>query len=1238
MYNMVVQTYKTSLKSEPKGDAELYSQLGAASSEANLVLGGSIEAPQILKIDPYTKETLSDEAFEARIYDLGANLWIGEEYKDLVAKLTSSYGKNFMEALSPEYEKILASDADKINHYAAEGIIEPVLGERTEYIEFDGKIVGSVTEPTGYTNYKFTKEGEKFLRENPENNPELRDLTGGSTPHDEKKKRRWGRIGAATTALLFGGAATVSMLPQNQYAEPTVHFAPFNDGDNSTGIVNGYDWDHNDTPTPDDDMVTIDLLYNITSQGVKAWEVPNGTDNKTSQQLLEELDWIAYPYEAFPNNGQLMHMINVTGNATTGVANSVEFLGAYTGYTNHTSPNNNPKTTSISNVANQVVLLEDGQPFFIRGIEYHPIMPGMGGSHNWMENKSVYNYSEDLAEMAAYNANTIIIKAPRNFDDGLGFLDDAHNESLRVMVELGAGWDEDNITAKERANRTVSGLMNHSSIVAWGTGSYVPGDNVLNDELAPYVKQLDPNHIVTAMTNLSNFQSADQNLTNVDAIVVQAYGANLSTVWSAINGASHPVIVLHGASSYNASSTQQDQAMQSAHLLSQIRDIRNNSAHLSSNDLGIIGNCIETWSDQHWMSDSNPRDPNGSATLDDVLNEHMGEHNWTFVNGSWELVAKQSKDSIIIGYDFNKPTPQILNHTPLGAHEQDWLMVNGSGSDNLGMEQLIYYVIDNKTGAINKEISVMGNQSEVNASGLADGDQRVVVKAIDNSGNENTTEIQGIITDNVAPVAWLTPRTTPEFTSNNYIFVEVEAPSDVTNIDIELDDESYNLIDARATTGSNISHNFTNLQDGKYILIVDTGDYFHSNQQWIYDRFTVDRGLPVLYFSDPTPAEGENPNIDQFVANLTVLDPNLNHTVLELHNETDLVQSFNGSGNITQLLAGLMPGNYTIVGKAWDKAGNFNQTQRAINVTDTIPPWVIFENDTELAGDYENKTNVFANVSGWDKYLDYLEIELSNATNNDARRSPANFSANFTGLGWGSHDLVARARDTSGNMNQTSVRTFNLFPNQKPGLRFENDTLNNGTYENLTKIRYNLSAWDNVLLKRTNLKVWNETTMLANISGLESLVGEVTVPFGNISMKGEALDHIDNFNETETWHYTLLPPQSNPGNNGTNNGTGNNGTGNNGTGNNGTGNNGTGNNGTGNNGTGGNGGNNNTGNETRPDDPENETRPDDGDGSDGGDEDEGWFIPGFEVTTLAGAMGIGYVIHRKRRKPQNSPE
>lgn len=1046
---MVVQTYgqKSSVQNEDASGEGLYSQLKDALSDVGLQIGGTVNRPQITNFDLYTGETLSPETFEDRIYEFGANLWLGEQYGGLVTKLEQQYGENFVEELSDDYKKILASDADKINHYAAEGIIEPVLGERTEHIVYDGKVVGTVSEPTGYTNYKFTEKGEEFLNENPKNNPELRDLTGGRTPRDDKRRTRWGRVAGGATALLFGGAIA-SGLASNDSEAPGEKEVRRSSTLVASGPVVSYYLSHNWNDNPGDDSVGVSI------KDASSYFVNNGTGGMSSQEFYEMLNWVAYPYDDLPNVKDPSGMIELYDYDQSGDIDDVKFIGPDPNHEAYQSTyDGTPVTTSAGTSNGSLVIMKDGQSHHVNGVDFDLVLPEKGPLHNFMENPA--KFGEYLNATKDLGVNAIHVKAPINMEDGMQFLDAAHEAGLDVYVDLNVEWNEDNQTTQDRAQRVVSAYKNHPAVAGWDLGEYESDDTFVNETLAPLVKSLDPNHIVTAKTDAGNLTNATQNLTNIDAIEVYAFGqANFAGLWNQFANASHPIILTHGASSHDGSGGS-DEAAQAQMIESQYDDIMNNTGR-APNTNNVAGTFLDGLVDQLWIKQNgNPRVIFGDTVQGNLSEEYTGVLTPVFneQTGTWEIASKQAYTDTAVRFDTHAPTGAVSG-SPEGLTNQSDITVVADGLDNALMQGISIELVGGNPQIVYHNESAKQISHSQTFTGLDDGQHSAIVTFTDAAGLQ-TQILKQYIVDTTAPNATYTGTTVDNGTINvTQAHVGVIA-SDVNGIESIVanlyDNVTKELLSSEATPvdfdvedGRDYAMNATVIDNAGNPFVLPTiyfGVDLGGNETGQNNNTTnnPDQTAPTVWFEADSDPEGPL-TATRIYVNASAQDEfggsGLAELRAELLDENLVVVRQNMSltsplqvtfGNVTPLA----PGAYQVRLTGVDNAGNPNVTVRSYSLFsnptgDNTAPEAWLGPNATTPGVHENQSWIYLDILAADnatqgETASGLERILANITEVDGPRS---FTTEAAGdhltsnlsVGPGRWQIAYAAHDRAGNV------------------------------------------------------------------------------------------------------------------------------------------------------------------------------------------------------------------------------
>jgi hypothetical protein len=269
----------------------------------------------------------------------------------------------------------------------------------------------------------------------------------------------------------------------------------------------------------------------------------------------------------------------------------------------------------VVSVAGRQVLLND-EPFFIKGICYHPVPIGS-------DIRSLERLSEDLALMKEAGINTIRVYSPI---DEQGAVDQIHAAGIKLIVGFGYNQNGYYDILSGRFADYIEKYKNHPAILFWELGNeynYHPewfgGDlknwyQAMNDAAAK-IHAADPNHpVATAHGELPD------SLALVMCPEIDIWGMNvyrwdnpesIFSEWSAIS--EKPMYLSEaGADSYMAAAAKGYE--QGINELAQADATRNILQDIFNNKTICSGVTLYAFSDEWWKAGNNQmQDPGGWA-------------------------------------------------------------------------------------------------------------------------------------------------------------------------------------------------------------------------------------------------------------------------------------------------------------------------------------------------------------------------------------------------------------------------------------------------------------------------------------------------------------------------------------------------------------------------------------------------------------------------------------------------
>lgn len=263
------------------------------------------------------------------------------------------------------------------------------------------------------------------------------------------------------------------------------------------------------------------------------------------------------------------------------------------------------------------VLMIDGQPFAIQGVNWNPVP--VGGTHP-ADIEFLENVELDADLMQAAGINVVRTYEPIKSEEVLDILY-AHGIYV-INTVYSYGGDAPSSVAS-----TVNNLKNHKAILFWAIGNEWNYNGLYKDftqsesidkinDVASIIQNLDEHHPVTTIYGHLPGSTLINMMPDIDVWGINVYsGATFGSLFSDWNFRSEkPMFIAeYGADAWNAdieSLDEDSQAYATRILTSQI--ITNSSTTNASNR--CLGGTIFEWNDEWWKAGNvNTQDTGGSA-------------------------------------------------------------------------------------------------------------------------------------------------------------------------------------------------------------------------------------------------------------------------------------------------------------------------------------------------------------------------------------------------------------------------------------------------------------------------------------------------------------------------------------------------------------------------------------------------------------------------------------------------
>jgi LPXTG-motif cell wall-anchored protein len=288
---------------------------------------------------------------------------------------------------------------------------------------------------------------------------------------------------------------------------------------------------------------------------------------------------------------------------------------------------------------------------------------------------------------------------------------------------------------------------------------------------------------------------------------------------------------------------------------------------------------------------------------------------------------------------------------------------------------------------------------------LADGSHTVTVRVTDDAGNVNSASASFVV-DTVAPVLSINSPTSGSYNNTGSVtasWTTMDGGSGIAKTEIQLDTGAWATI-------SGTSHSLNSLANGAHTMTIRATDNA-GNMNATSVTFTVDTVKPVLNIVAPIPDSWYNTSELNATWTGTDSGSGIAYFLVSLDNG----QWINGT-NEYQMLSGLTNGQHTIEVRAYDKAGNHNDTALPFNV-DTIKPMLTIATPIENARLNLSAVDVSWSANSASGIANYW-VSIDSGVWTDVTK---NTSYSFASLADGSHVVTLRAENNVGDYNETSV-------------------------------------------------------------------------------------------------------------------------------------------------------------------------------------------------------------------------
>lgn len=285
-------------------------------------------------------------------------------------------------------------------------------------------------------------------------------------------------------------------------------------------------------------------------------------------------------------------------------------------------------------------------------------------------------------------------------------------------------------------------------------------------------------------------------------------------------------------------------------------------------------------------------------------------------------------------------------------------------------------------------------------NGLIDGQHTIELRAIDNAGNTNTTNVTFTV-DTILPEVQITAPTNGTITNVNEVNVTWTG-SDLNFAYFEVKNDTGSFVNV----GTNLFQVFTGLLDGQHTVWVMAVD-MAGNTNTTNVMFTVDTVAPSVTITNPV--DGLYTNVTSVQMNWTAVDSGTGIAYMHVRNDTGaFVNMTSGDG---YLFTNLSQGTHILYVEAWDFAGNAQL--KSVSIVVELTP-------LEIAITYpqaDQHLNDAAINATWEAFISVSPITKIWVAidSNPLVDVGLNTSQLFVNVSDGAHTIYVKAMDAAGN-------------------------------------------------------------------------------------------------------------------------------------------------------------------------------------------------------------------------------
>jgi hypothetical protein len=385
--------------------------------------------------------------------------------------------------------------------------------------------------------------------------------------------------------------------------------------------------------------------------------------------------------------------------------------------------------------------------------------------------------------------------------------------------------------------------------------------------------------------------------------------------------------------------------------------------------------------------------------------------------------AESSYSNVVTIPEMVSPLTSIV--APLSnASVSGTVTVNASASDNVGVTKVEYYV----NGVVQDSATTFPYVFSWNTTSLSSGNYTLVTRAYDAAGNvgQSSGVVVKVVNDTIAPSVVVTSPVNGS-TVNGITTITASASDNIGVSKVEFYKNDV-LISATNIVPYKFNWDTASVTNGTYTLSAKAYDSRGNVGQTskititVLNVAAVDSTAPTVSITSPSTGSTVGGTVTiNAVASDSVGVSKITFYVDGVLKATDTVSPFSCSWN-TKTSAN---GSHTLMARAYDAAGNSRSSSASVTVfNDTTAPTVSITSPTNgavVSGTVTVNASASDNV-GVTKVL----FSVDGAQTSIDTASPFSYSWDTKNAASGSHTLMVKAYDATGNVKQSSNVTVTV--------------------------------------------------------------------------------------------------------------------------------------------------------------------------------------------------------------------